>query len=71
MSNGILVFSGLSEAKRAQIARIAAGLRQVDVAGLALCTSHDVSAYERGIHVSPVVRSRILSALGFDGMVAS
>ncbi len=67
MSTSVFVCTTDSPGKRIRLARIAAGLRQADVAWMANVTQHAVSAAERGKYVPPAWMERILSVLGLEG----
>ena len=64
--NGIEVFvcSGVSRGLMVRLERTRRGWRQVDLAAAAGVTQAEVSAYERGLRVSPAVELRIHRTMG-------
>lgn len=61
-----LFIAEVSLGQKVKLARIAARLRQVDIASRANCTVADVAYLEHDRFIRPSVRDRILAALGFE-----
>jgi len=66
MTNEFFIATNVSPGKLVRLERVHRGLRQVDLAEIAGVTQAEISAFERGSYVTPVVRHRILKSLGFD-----
>ena len=65
-NNGILVLSNVSEGQKVRLARLAKGLRQIDVASMANVNTIDVTRLEKARYLLPTRRKRILAVLGLD-----
>ena len=66
MSEEILILSGISEARKVKLPRLAKGFRQIDLASIAKVNPIDITRLEKGRYVLPTRRKRILEALGMD-----
>ena len=60
----MLVMTGLSFGKKARLARLALGLRQLDLASRAGVSIGEVSALEHDDYLRPSRRERVLAILG-------
>lgn len=54
----------VTEGQKAKLARIAKGLRQVDVASKARVTVTDVVYLEKGRFLRPTIKEKIIAVLG-------
>lgn len=66
MNGDIFVITGISEGEESRLARIAEGLRQVDIASLANVNVCDVTASEKDRYIKQT-RERNTSHLGLSG----
>ena len=62
----IFVAVGVTLGQKSKMARIALRMCQVDAAGLAYVTQHDISLLERDLYVYPAPKERILAVLGCE-----
>lgn len=68
MNNNLFIALEVTEGKRIKLARVAQGLRQVDVASLAKCTVADVVCAEKDRYLPFTRKEKILRVLGIlDG----
>jgi transcriptional regulator with XRE-family HTH domain len=64
-TNGdVFILTGVSPGQQAKLARIAKGLRQIDVASQAGVTTQEVIRLEKDSYVLPTRRQKILAVLG-------
>lgn len=66
MSNEIFVINGLTEGERVRLARLAKGLRQLDIACMAKVSISEVTALEKDRYIRKNRKSQILKVLGLD-----
>ncbi len=66
MNGDIFVITGISEGEESRLARIAKGLRQVDVASLVNVNVCDAAALEKDRHIKKT-RKRNIGHLGLSG----
>ena len=64
MSNDIFVATNITEGEKARLTRLAKGLRQVDVASLAMVNVFDVTALEKDRYLKKTRKRHILAVLG-------
>ncbi len=65
-NNDILILTGISEGQKVCLTRLSRGLRQIDVASMAIVNTIDVTRLEKDRYLLPTRRKRILAVLGLD-----
>jgi transcriptional regulator with XRE-family HTH domain len=64
MSSEVFIVNGLTEGEKARLARVAKGLRQLDIASLAKVSICEVTALEKNRCVRNSSKERIFQVLG-------
>lgn len=62
----VFIITNVDEGMKAKLARIAKGLRQIDVAAAARVDTIDITRLEKGRYILPMRRKRILAVLGLS-----
>lgn len=63
-NNNVFILTNVSLGQQAKLARIAKGLRQIDVASKAGVTTQEIIRLEKDSYVLPTRRQKILAILG-------